>query len=157
MFGSVLPGGARARRLAHFPPERHRRTDVSLSLSLSRSSLRESPPGDPTVQSPSRHGSGQNTSPNDRGDHRQVQPDPVHGRPLRAAPRDFGSAGSEVRCSRSRPRRAHSPRRLAHLLRFRRNGSAGVVAPYITDSRARGKCVQVLSFMFACFPRGLSI
>lgn len=57
---------------------------------------RKSPPGDPTVTA--RHGSGQNTSPNDGGDHRQVQQEPVHGGPLRTTPGEFGSAGNEVRC-----------------------------------------------------------
>lgn len=44
-----------------------------------------------------RHGSGKNTGENDRVCLRQVQQDSVHGRPLRTASRNFGSAGNEVR------------------------------------------------------------
>lgn len=44
-----------------------------------------------------RHGSGQNTGENDRGYHRQVQQEPVHGGPLRTTPGEFGSAGGEVK------------------------------------------------------------
>lgn len=44
-----------------------------------------------------RHGSGQNTGEDDRGYHRQVQQEPVHGGPLRTTPGEFGSAGGEVK------------------------------------------------------------
>lgn len=88
MFGNVLPGAAALSHSGSAPPPRGR-------VSPARAD-RKSPPGDPTVTA--RHGSGQNTSPNDGGDHRQVQQEPVHGGPLRTTPGEFGSAGSEVRC-----------------------------------------------------------
>lgn len=59
-----------------------------------------------------RHGSGENTGENDRVCRRQVQQDSVHGRPLRTASGNFGSAGNEVRQAAACTAKLHA----VHLL-----------------------------------------
>ena len=96
MLGNVLPGALLQPR--HSAPDSSgwwshtARRDLSQTASIVRRRRRRR--GGGNIQ---RHGSSENTVENDRTSVRQVQPDAVHGRPVRTTSGNFGSAGNEVR------------------------------------------------------------